>query len=452
MDEPLVQSFGRYKVLKVLGAGGMGEVLLARDELLAREVAIKTVRVLGLDSNAGELFRARFLNEARAIAALSHPNVVRVFDLGFEGDTPYLVMEVVAGPSLSDRLERGACLSEGEARALAVQIGRALEAAHARGIVHRDVKPANVLEAEPGLWKLADFGVARVPDSSLTLAGQFLGSPAYAPPEALSAACFSPATDVYGLGATLFAGLAGEPPRRDPQRGGKAAPITEHCPDLAADLARAIEWALSPNPLERPSAAALVAALTGPTPARGALPCPARVAVPGAAARSATLASAETAALPASATVLTGPGGRPPARRDPSARARLLWLAGCLTVLAVLIGLVVGLTLSSRSWRQVRSAARPAPDAAAEARPVVGPGPVSAQRASDEDPRRNKGQRKKWRKIQEKLAKGKLHEAERELERYLHKFPYDSEAAELYHYLRSQPRWEVVPEGDGYDD
>jgi hypothetical protein len=268
-----VRSFGRYRATRLLGVGGMGQVFLARDDLLGREVAIKTLTIPTFDAAVGESFQARFLNEARAIAALSHPHVVQVFDLGFEGETPYLVMEVVAGPSLRERLKQGRRLSCSEARALGIQLGGALAAAHARGILHRDVKPANLLEAEPGVWKLADFGVARTPDSSLTRAGQFLGSPAYAAPEALLLGQFSPASDVFGLGATLYEALCGEPPYGEAQKmdlsavAGGLVPVAidVRCSDIPADLARVITQAIARDRKARPTAERLADELAGRT-------------------------------------------------------------------------------------------------------------------------------------------------------------------------------------------
>src|SRR5262249_875261 len=157
---------------------------------------------------AARMLDERFRLEARAIASLSHPNIVQVFDLDATADPPYLVMERVAGPSLRERL-RGGPLPERELRALGIQIPRALAAAHATGIVHRDVKPANILAAGENAWKLADFGVAHVPDSSLTMTGQFVGSPAYAPPEALVRGQCDACGDVFGLGASLYEAAAG---------------------------------------------------------------------------------------------------------------------------------------------------------------------------------------------------------------------------------------------------
>jgi eukaryotic-like serine/threonine-protein kinase len=266
------QRFGRYVVVERLGAGAMGAVYRARDEALGRDVAVKTIHAIGLIGHHAEIFQGRFANEARAVAALSHPHVVEVFDVGVENGVPYLVMALCEGPSLAARLGASGALGAEEARALCGQIAAALAAAHARGIVHRDVKPANVLEAAAGTWKLADFGVAHVPDSSLTLSGQFLGSPAYAAPEAIEQGAFGPASDVYGLGATLYEALCGEPPFGDGglltvgalAAGARPVEIAARCPGLPPDLAAAVMGALARDPSARPDAAALARIAHGP--------------------------------------------------------------------------------------------------------------------------------------------------------------------------------------------
>jgi len=255
-------SFGRYRVTGTLGRGAMGEVFAATDDVLGREVAIKT-----LHAGANERFR----QEARAIAALAHPGVVQVFDIDVTAEPPYLVMERVTGPSLKERLAHGR-LPIDEVRALGIQIARALAAAHAAGIVHRDVKPANILAAGPGRWKLADFGVAHVPDSSLTMTGQFVGSPAYAPPEALVAGQTGTAGDVFGLGATLYEAATGRWPRTGETTGGLLAPVPplrDRVPDVPAELATVIERAVAIDAVKRPSASELADLLAGP-PARPA--------------------------------------------------------------------------------------------------------------------------------------------------------------------------------------
>src|SRR5437867_2532174 len=171
--EPLVhpaqQRFGRYRVVDRLGDGAMGVVFRAHDEQLDRDVALKTLgRWAGVPDAVLAPLRERFEHEARAIGALSHPNIVRVFDVGVEDDTPYLVMELIDGLALRKRIDESGALAAKEVLALGEQIARALEHAHAAGILHRDVKPANVVQARGGEWKLADFGIAHLPDSTLT--------------------------------------------------------------------------------------------------------------------------------------------------------------------------------------------------------------------------------------------------------------------------------------------
>jgi eukaryotic-like serine/threonine-protein kinase len=261
-------TFGRYRATAELGAGGMGTVYRAYDDRLRREVAIKTI----LLERTGQESLDRFFHEARAVGALAHPNIVAVYDMDVAEGTPYLVLELAPGGSLKQRIASGT-LDAATVRSVGIQIALALEAAHARGILHRDVKPANILETEPGTFKLADFGIAKLPDSTLTMTGMFLGSPAYAAPESIGCGQFSPASDVYSLGATLHELLAGEPPYG---RGAGLASIIakaveEGPPSLAQnpgvppDLADMIRSALATDPAARPNAAAFAHALaTGP--------------------------------------------------------------------------------------------------------------------------------------------------------------------------------------------
>jgi serine/threonine-protein kinase len=180
------QRIGRYEVVQALGQGGMGKVLLARDTVLGRLVAIKVMREdIGIPLEIRFELIDRMKNEARAAAAISHPNMVTLHDMGEEPAAGlYLVFEYVDGPTLRDRLHDGP-LTPPEAAKLARQLGDALATAHASGVIHRDVKPENVLLAKTGA-KLADFGIARLPDSTLTRAGVVLGTPAYSAPEALA--------------------------------------------------------------------------------------------------------------------------------------------------------------------------------------------------------------------------------------------------------------------------
>jgi eukaryotic-like serine/threonine-protein kinase len=203
---------GRYTLEREIGRGGMGAVWLGVDEVLEREVALKRIGVLpGADST--DLARAE--REARLAARLDHPNVVAVFNLVVDADTDsrWLVMEYVDGTNLSRLVREQGPLSPDDAAPLLRQAADALAAAHAAGIVHRDVKPSNILVDRSGRAKLTDFGIARITtDPSLTQTGLVTGSPAYLPPEVASGERGDEAVDVWSLGATIFYVLSGRTP------------------------------------------------------------------------------------------------------------------------------------------------------------------------------------------------------------------------------------------------
>lgn len=199
---------GRYRVLRRLGEGAMGRVLLAHDPELQRDVAVKVLR----DGGSKESFVARFRNEMRAAARLHHPHVVVVHDAG-ECPTlgPFVVYEYVPGKNLRALVEEGQ-IPLREVLRIARGVAAALDALHAIGIVHRDIKPDNILLGPDGAVKLTDLGIARVPDATLTRDGQFLGTPAYAPPEAITKGEYSPRGDVYSLASVLFEAITGTRP------------------------------------------------------------------------------------------------------------------------------------------------------------------------------------------------------------------------------------------------
>lgn len=205
---------GRYRLGAMLGRGSMGTVWAAYDELLRRDVAVKEVLLPpGMPDGAAMELRERAMREARAIAALSHPNLVTVHDVVRQDDEPFVVMELVPSVSLAALIAKRGPLDEVRAAAVADAVAAALQAAHRRGITHRDVKPGNVLLGEDGLVKLTDFGLARsVSETTLTHAGLMMGTPAYIAPELASGQPTTPAADLWELGATLFAALAGRPP------------------------------------------------------------------------------------------------------------------------------------------------------------------------------------------------------------------------------------------------
>ncbi|MBU2072847.1 MAG: serine/threonine protein kinase [Actinobacteria bacterium] len=201
---------GRYSLDRELGRGGMGAVWLGRDEVLGREVAVKR---LGLAPGADGPDLARAEREARLAARLSHPHVVAVYDLVEEEHQQYLVMEYVEGTNLSGLLRARGPLLPDAAAALIGQAADALAAAHEAGIIHRDVKPSNMLVTEDGQLKLSDFGIARAEaDPSLTQTGLVTGSPAYLAPEVASGGSAQDSSDVWSLGASLFHVLTGHPP------------------------------------------------------------------------------------------------------------------------------------------------------------------------------------------------------------------------------------------------
>jgi eukaryotic-like serine/threonine-protein kinase len=208
MDPPA--RIGRYEVLRLLGQGGMGRVFLARDTVLGRQVAVKIVRDdLGMPPEMKEALFARMRQEARAAATVSHPNMVVLHDMGEEPTVGlFLVFELIEGPTLRDRIAEEGPLPPDFVEQIARELGGALDRAHAAGVIHRDVKPENVLLAETGV-KLTDFGIARLPDSTLTQAGSVLGTPAYSAPEALALGEFSTASDQFSLAATLYEAISG---------------------------------------------------------------------------------------------------------------------------------------------------------------------------------------------------------------------------------------------------
>ncbi len=209
MSNPPRTIGGRYVLRRQIGQGGMGAVWLADDQVLGREVAVKRIGQFH-DGTSPDLMRAQ--REATLAAKLNHPHVVAVFDFVSERDEQWLVMEHVDGADLAVLAEQSEGLEPDEAAALLAQVAEALAAAHGAGIVHRDVKPSNVLVTHEGTAKLADFGIARAQDSTRTVSGRVSGSPAYLAPEVASGRSATEASDVWSLGATLYQALTGRPP------------------------------------------------------------------------------------------------------------------------------------------------------------------------------------------------------------------------------------------------
>ena len=210
IEDGIPSQIGRYEIDRLLGAGAMGYVFLGRDPELDRPVAIKTVRDLKMAEDALSTFLERFRNEARAAARLHHPNIVQVYDVGEEPEVgPYLVFEYVAGSTLKQILKRQGALTPAQVVRLANEIADALTIAHDAEIIHRDIKPDNLLVTPDGQTKLADFGIARIPNASLTREGQFLGTPCYAAPETLGKGLYGPHSDLFSFAAMLYEAISG---------------------------------------------------------------------------------------------------------------------------------------------------------------------------------------------------------------------------------------------------
>jgi eukaryotic-like serine/threonine-protein kinase len=311
---------GRYAVERTLGTGGMALVYLARDEELGRPVAIK---VLGERFAADPEFRERFVREARMAARLAHPNIVSVYDVGEEDGRPYIVMECVEGTTLADEVSRRKRLPAHEVVDLGLQACAGLAHAHEAGLVHRDVKPQNLLLRDDGVLKIADFGIARAEEATrLTQVGTVLGTVQYLSPEQAAGEHVTAAADLYSLGAVLYELLTGRPPRRfeslaelDAGRDAPIAPVGEVAADVPSALEDVVMRSLARNPSYRPeSAAAFAQELAAASPEPPTQPLP----------------RAEETRATAVAT-------RPPALRR---RGRLpLWAAVLLAVAALVFGL-----------------------------------------------------------------------------------------------------------------
>lgn len=277
---------GRYELGQKLGSGGMATVYEAHDKLLDRSVAVKLLRSDALSEHTA---RQRFSAEARAAASLTHPHAVAVYDVNSGDEQPFIVMELVRGRTLEDVLNDTGRLDDSQAIAVGSQVLAALHAAHRRGLVHRDVKPANILLPDgvvptrpdelPGV-KLADFGIAKaVSDATvgLTRVGQVIGTPKYLSPEQVKGERATGQSDLYAAGVVLYEMLAGRPPfERDSalslalaHREDEPPPLSDLRPDLNPALVALVHRALSKDPADRPADAnemrdALIAAARAP--------------------------------------------------------------------------------------------------------------------------------------------------------------------------------------------
>jgi serine/threonine protein kinase len=254
---------GRFAVGELLGRGGMADVYRGEDQVLGRAVAIKVFR--GVEGNESE--RARFEAEGRTLAGLSHPGLVTLLDVGTDQGNEFLVMELVDGPSLSTRLGRP--LPEGEVADMGRQVAQALAYAHGQGVIHRDIKPGNILLGSDGRVKIADFGIARLVDQATqhTQEGMAIGSPAYLAPEQVMGTEVTGAADVWSLGLVLLECLTGRREYAGPSteaamaRLHRAPAVPDDLPDGWRALLRAMT---APEPEDRPDAAQVATAIPEP--------------------------------------------------------------------------------------------------------------------------------------------------------------------------------------------
>ncbi|MER5347689.1 protein kinase [Streptomyces mirabilis] len=247
---------GRYSLLSPLGAGGMGTVWRAYDKVLHREVAIKEVRApAGLAASDIDRMYTRLEREAWAAARVAHPNVVTVYDVAMEEGRPWIVMELVRGQSLADLLKTEGRLSPQRAASIGLEVLAALHAAHETGVLHRDVKPANVLIAKDGRVVLTDFGIAMIEgDSALTMTGEVVGSPEFLAPERALGRRSGPASDLWSLGVLLYAAVEARSPfRQNTPLSTLRAIVDAELPQVrrAGALTPVIEGLLRKDPDER---------------------------------------------------------------------------------------------------------------------------------------------------------------------------------------------------------
>jgi serine/threonine protein kinase len=339
----------RYELGDPIGHGGMGDVYAAHDRRLDRPIALKLLRpALAEDPT----MRTRVEAEARASARLIHPNVVAVFDAGEDDRRPFIAMELLEGRTLADRIAEG-LMPDDEVRSLANQVLSALGAAHRAGIIHRDIKPQNVLQAPGGTWKVGDFGIAKQTGSDLgtTKTGELYGTASYLAPERLEGAPATPQSDLYSVGVMLYESLIGERPfpGTDPIAvamrimEGRHRPVRSVRPDADPALAAAIERAMARRPDDRfPDAEAMAAALAVPDPGATARITgdPPRAGDPNATTQLIDRSLHQTDVLPTSVPGSIPPGSGPP---EPAAATPIQHLAvrSLGKALAIAAGLLI---------------------------------------------------------------------------------------------------------------
>ena len=254
-----LKQLGRYEITGTLGRGAMGVVYQAHDPLIERTVAIKTVSYAGLKPEETEEFERRFFCEAKSAGRLNHPNIVTIHDVGRGEDLAYIAMELLSGQSLSDLLDSGVVLPTRRIVEIALRVANGLAFAHANGVIHRDIKPGNIMVLDNKIVKIADFGIALLPNNSLTMVGTAVGSPMYMSPEQVLGQKADGRSDIFSLGAVLYEMLTGRPPFTGVDLNAilyqvlnVAPPLpTSINPGLPAGFDRIVARALSKNPDKR---------------------------------------------------------------------------------------------------------------------------------------------------------------------------------------------------------
>ena len=259
---PDVALGGRYRLVSRIAVGGMGEVWIGHDEALARDVAVKVLR----EEFAGDAgFLERFRTEARNSAQLSHPNIAQLYDYGEQEGSGFLVMELILGEPMSDLLDRQPVLPTRRLIPILAQTSRALHAAHVAGVVHRDVKPGNILLARSGRVKITDFGISTASNQiPMTASGMVMGTAQYLSPEQAIGRAATPASDIYSLGIVAYESLVGHRPFTGPTAVDIAVahvntPVPPLPSDIDATLAALVMRMLDKEPEQRPRSAASLA-------------------------------------------------------------------------------------------------------------------------------------------------------------------------------------------------
>ncbi len=378
---------GRYELQSRIAIGGMGEVWQATDLVIGRQVAIKILK----DEYLGDPgFLERFRAEARHAALVNHEGIANVFDYGEEEGSAYLVMELVPGEALSTILEREHVLSTDKVLDIVAQTAAALQAAHAAGLVHRDIKPGNLLITPDGRVKITDFGIARIADQvPLTATGQVMGTVQYLSPEQASGHPASPTTDIYSLGIVAYEALAGRRPfTGESQVAIAMAQINETPPDLPVTVSEPVRnlvyACIAKNPADRPQTAAHLAraatALRRGDVQAAAAAVPAVLGAAGATAATMLMpsqgATAATTVLPAAAAA--GVASSDALEEEPAEKKRSPWTWPLIVLIAilaiVLIGTIIALALNRGGGQDPASTtARPTSSSAPPTTPSAPP-------------------------------------------------------------------------------